>query len=501
LKSTWAAAVAVIVIAIGGMLPIVPAAPSERIQHVIIIMQENRSFDSYFGTFPGADGIPMQNGVPTVCVPDPITNTCVKPYHDTNDLNQGGPHGADSSTADVNAGNMDGFIQQRLLEIDCKKHPQAPACTGAAVPDVMGYHDQNEIPNYWTYASNFVLQDRMFESAASWSLPSHLYLVSAWSALCSNPNDPMSCKSELNQPDTDKLGQGPQYAWTDVTYLLQKAGISWAYYVDGGFQKDPDDCGDGDCAVVSNPSGVPEIWNPLPDFQTVHQDHQLNNVRNLADFFAVAKNGSLPDVSWIIPNGRDSEHPPNLVSRGQAYVTNLVNAIMQSPAWGTTAIFLSWDDWGGFYDHVVPPAVDQNGYGIRVPGIVISPYAKVGYIDHQNLSFDAYLKFIEDIFLNGQRLDPKNDGRADSRPNVRENSPTLGDLMRDFDFSQPPRAPLILSPYPNSTTTTTTTSSSQPPGIPGFQPLSILLGVILGLTLIATVRRRRTLKQMSQRSK
>ena len=124
--------------------------------------------------------------------------------------------------------------------------------------------------------------------------------------------------------------------------------------------------------------------------------------------------GFLPAVSWIVPNGGVSEHPPGLISAGQTYVTGLINTIMRSPDWSTTAIFLSWDDWGGFYDNVAPPTVDANGYGLRVPALVISPYAKQGYIDHQTLSFDAYVKFIEDDFLGGQRLDPKH--RRPSRP-------------------------------------------------------------------------------------
>jgi hypothetical protein len=155
-------------------------------------------------------------------------------------------------------------------------------------------------------------------------------------------------------------------------------------------------------------------------------------------------------VSWIVPNDRVSEHPPGLVSAGQAYVTKLVNAVMRSPDWSSTAIFLTWDDWGGFYDHVKPPRVDVNGYGLRVPGIVISPYAKRGYIDHQTLSFDAYAKFIEDDFLGGQRLDPRTDGRPDPRPDVRENEPILGNLANDFDFTQQPRQPLILDPHSHS---------------------------------------------------
>jgi phospholipase C len=121
---------------------------------------------------------------------------------------------------------------------------------------------------------------------------------------------------------------------------------------------------------------------------------------------------------------------------------------MQGPDWSSTAIFLSWDDWGGFYDHVAPPKVDENGYGLRVPGLVISPYAKKGFIDPETLSFDAYLKLIEDDFLGGQRLDPKTDGRLDPRPDVRENASLLGNLVNDFDFTQTPRPPLILPTNP-----------------------------------------------------
>jgi phospholipase C len=143
-----------------------------------------------------------------------------------------------------------------------------------------------------------------------------------------------------------------------------------------------------------------------------------------------------------------SEHPPGRLSAGQAYVTTLINAVMNGPDWNSTAILLAWDDWGGFYDHVQPPAVDENGYGLRVPGLVISPYAKQGFIDHQTLSFDAYVKFIEDLFLSGQRLDPANDGRPDPRPTVRENVAQLGDLRNDFDFTQSPRPPTPLPVHP-----------------------------------------------------
>jgi len=141
-----------------------------------------------------------------------------------------------------------------------------------------------------------------------------------------------------------------------------------------------------------------------------------------------------------------SEHPPALVSAGEKYVTRLIDAAMRGPEWKSTAIFLAWDDWGGFYDHVVPPKMDANGYGLRVPGLVISTYARRGFIDHQPLSFDAYVKFIEDDFANGERLDPRTDGRPDPRPDVRERAPILGNLVKDFDFDQKPAAPLVLRP-------------------------------------------------------
>jgi phospholipase C len=314
----------------------------------------------------------------------------------------------------------------------------------------MGYHDGREIPNYWAYATNFVLQDAMFEPNASWSLPAHLFMVSEWSARCGVVNDPMSCVRDIDMQEAmDSFERtAPNYAWTDLTYLLHKFGVSWAYYVFKGSEPDCDSNAAMSCAPVGQNARTPGIWNPLPYFTTVQQDLQLGNIESLSNFFTDAKSGTLPAVSWIVPNGAVSEHPPGLITAGQAYVTGLVNAIMQSPDWSSTAIFLTWDDWGGFYDHVSPPQIDEQGYGLRVPGLVISPYARAGYIDHQTLSFDAYTRFIEDDFLGGQRLNPQTDGRPDPRPDVREDAAILGNLLKDFDFSQAPRPPELLSLHP-----------------------------------------------------
>jgi len=434
----------------------VAVAQANPIQHVIVIMQENRSFDEYFGTYPGADGIPSG-----VCVPDPNGGPCVAPYHNTADVNAGGPHGAASATADINGGKMDGFIAQQ--ENARKKACTAtydPECLTGTEPDAMGYHDSHEIPNYWNYAQQFVLQDRMFEPNASWSLPAHLFTVSGWSARCSS-GDPMSCTNELDTPggtqfllqESKPRGTSltpPVFAWTDLTYLLHNANVTWGYYLYEGSEPDCDDDEAMYCEAKPQRLNVPGIWNPLPFFETVQQDNQLGNIQPTVNFYQAVRSGNLPAVSWVIPNSNVSEHPPAAVSDGQAYVTSLINAVMRGPEWNSTAIFLTWDDWGGFYDHVAPPSVDQNGYGLRVPALVISPYARQGYIDHQTLSFDAYLKFIEDLFLGGQRLDPNTDGRPDPRPSVRETEPILGDLMQDFDFTQSPRPPALLPVRPGA---------------------------------------------------
>jgi phospholipase C len=431
-----------------------PKAPVgiHKIKHVIVIMQENRSFDHYFGTYPGADGIPRDpNGEFAVCVPDPAKDVCQRPYHDANDLNAGGPHGEANATADIARGKMDGFIAQaeNARRQGCKQNPNDPICSQrASNPDVMGYHDGQDIPNYWAYARNFVLQDHMYEPNASWSLPAHLFMVSEWSARCARHDEPMSCVSALQNPVNPDKARA-DYAWTDLTYLLHKRRVSWRYYVFTGTEPD---CEDDEmiCESVRQGAKTPGIWNPLPYFDTVQQDGQLANITTLSHYFDAARTGTLPAVSWIDPTGSVSEHPPALVSAGQAYVTKLVNAAMRGKDWKSTAIFLAWDDWGGFYDHVTPPSVDRLGYGLRVPGLVISPYARRGYIDHQTLSFDAYAKFIEDDFLGGQRLDPATDGRPDPRPDVRENDPILGTLVRDFNFKQKPRQPLLLNPHPQT---------------------------------------------------
>ena len=528
-----------------------PAPPPARggdlhkIRHVVIIMQENRSFDSYFGTYPGADGIPARDGRFTVCNPDP-RGGCRVPYHDPSPVNGGGAHNHPPAVAAIDGGRMDGFVRVAENRMGRGCAGSVRVCRSTATTDVMGYHDARDIPNYWAYARNFVLNDRMFEPDSTWSLPAHLFTVSGWSARCTRMGDPTSCVNDLDQggfhvrqitgagrgggapaaasrrpgrlraPALRRRGRGRggrpgrapgrgrgpgpaarrpgpanpalracllahgvrrgptgaprpgphlpsalrlcrrllparfaglatgrNYAWTDLTYLLHRQGVSWGYFIAQGSQPD---CVDGDrnCGPVPLRVSTPAIWNPLPSFTTVQQDGQQRNIQDVSHFITAARQGTLPAVSWVVPNQQHSEHPPADIRSGQAWVTNLVNSVMQGPSWDSTAVFVTWDDWGGFYDHVPPPTVDENGYGIRVPSLVISPYARRGFIDHQTLSFDAFNRFIEDDFLGGQRLDPRTDGRPDPRPTVREVAPGLGDLTRDFDFNQAPQPPLAL---------------------------------------------------------
>jgi phospholipase C len=326
-----------------------------------------------------------------------------------------------------------------------------PICAHGSRVDVMGYHDARELPNYWRYARDFVLDDHMFQPLMSWSYPEHLFLVSGWSARCET-TDPMSCTNDpvgdvrVRRVDRAERKGKPHIvqAWTDLTYLLHEYGVTWRYYVERGHEPDCEDDAERTCVQKAQNARTPGIWNPLPLFTDVHDDRQTANVQVVSQFRRAARTGTLPSVSWIVPSDAHSEHPPSSIHEGEAWVTGVINDVMRGPDWDSTAIFLSWDDWGGFYDHVVPPVVDGNGYGLRVPALVISPYARRGYVDHQTLSHDAYLKFIEDDFLGGARLDPLTDGRPDRRPDVRENASRLGDLARDFDFTQAPRPPEVL---------------------------------------------------------
>jgi uncharacterized protein (TIGR03437 family) len=378
-----------------------PAPPGlEKIQHFVFIMQENRSFDHYFGTYPGAEGLP-----PGVCIPNPAGGACVAPFHDAQPVNQGGAHNWANALNCINGGLMDGFIAGAV---------QKPG-------DVMGWHDSRELPNYWNYAQLYVLQDRLFESITSYSLPAHLYMLAAQSGGYIGTGQP--------RPES--------YTFPEITNLLGSGKIDWKYYDNRGKTAG---AADGGPANIDSDETTYTFWNPLPAFPSVKNDPtQFGRLTNATQFYIDTQNGTLPQVSWVIPNSELSEHPPASVATGSNYVTGLINAVMNSPLWNSTAIFVSWDDWGGFYDHVDPPKADQYGLGIRVPGMIISPYARQGYVDHKTYSFESWLKIIEERF-------------AVNPMTIRDN--TANDMTDAFDFTQQPRPPVVLnangSPYPQT---------------------------------------------------
>jgi phospholipase C len=447
-------------------------ATENKIKHVIMIIQENRSFDQYFGTFPGADGIPN-----TACValnPANPSAGCVLPYHNLLDGNAGGPHGAADAQADLDDGintfAMDGFAFQQANAQSgtmCQTDPTNPVCVldrqGVLMHDAVSYHTADEIPNYWTYAKTFVLQDHMFENVRSWSHPMHLALGSLWSAVCSNPALTSTCVTSPNPPAPTAT---TTYPWASFYEFLDAHKVSWKYYLSEG---DEPDCSDGamDCAPALQGSGVPGIWNPAPLFAYVQRQsagYRAAHVPDVDQFLVDIKAHRLPQVCWIVPAGANSEHPPGSITEGMEYVTSLVNAVMESPYWQDTAIFITWDDWGGFYDHVAPPDVDGNdtntplqGYGLRVPGLLVSAWAKPGYLDHSVMSFDAYATFIENIFIGGVRLDPAALGNPDNRPDLRDaltqivladgKRVPVGDLRDEFDFKQAPLPPAVLTTH------------------------------------------------------
>jgi phospholipase C len=393
----------------------------EKIQHFVFIMQENKSFDHYFGVYPGADGIPAG-----VSLKDPHDGTMVSPYYSTADVDFDAPHDRSNAIADIDGGKMDGFLNEGWKRYALSVTPSEEP--GYNPKEVMSYHDYREIPNYWNYAHLYVLQDAMFSSVAAYSLAVHLYMVAATSGGYMGETQPY-----------------PQrFDFPEITELLQNDKVTWNYYVTSGNNTDAQGHAIEPQSLQSTNPNHYTLWNPLPAFPKVENDpSQRVRMVDTAQFYQDAAAGSLPSVSWVCPylGSELSDHPAFKGGMGKpmAYVTGLINAVMQGPDWNSTAIFLAWDDWGGYYDHVIPPFVDEYGFGIRVPGLVISPYAKQNYIDHTTYSFDSWLKIVEERF--GVEPMTQRDKYADA-------------MLNSFDFTQVPRAPVLLSataqgsPYP-----------------------------------------------------
>jgi phospholipase C len=307
--------------------------------------------------------------------------------------------------------------------------------------DTMGYYDEADIPYYWDYAANYVIADNFFSSQMGPSFPNHLYIASGTNGPGATVNGNSNRGHWLvkgrvvdNYPGQAGEAQGGTMSglaldWMALAQELTQSNISWSWYTG-----------------ERNPS-VPTYWNVLPYFSYFQQSpNQLRlHLRSVGAFASDIANGQLPAVSWITPGGwapptepsvcigSMSEHPPARIDCGMDYVAYLVNRVMESQFWRSSAIVITWDDYGGFYDHVPPPRVDMYGEGFRVPTIVISPWAKHGHVDHTPYEFASLLKMVEDNW-NLPRL---------PNPNDRDELNSIGDMGNAFDFSQAPLPKLV----------------------------------------------------------
>jgi phospholipase C len=255
------------------------------------------------------------------------------------------------------------------------------------------------------------------------SSPNHVFTVAAQSGEINNIGSLKQLELETDDDDG--------FSFASIVRRFQGAGVTWKYYVETQPVTAADRNRNASLAHLAYPNPKElTLWNPLPGFKKIRENpSEMARLVPQEQYFADLKNGTLPQVSWLIPDFQDSEHPPEPLDQGMWYVTRAISALMQSPYWKNTVIFLTWDDYGGFYDHVPPPEVDAYGYGPRVPMIVISPYAKQNYVSHETYDFTSVLKFIE------RRWDLKHLTARDDRAN---------DMADAFDFHQSPAPPLVI---------------------------------------------------------
>ncbi len=370
-----------------------------KIKHVVFVMLENHSFDNVFGRFPNADGARQAQVVGHGTLP--LLHAPPYYWHDIS-------HDRFDTLRAMDKGKMDGFIQVGGANLN---------------GDLMALqqYDAPDIPNFWTYAHHFTLGDHMFSSVATATFPNHLYSVAAQSGgVVTNPqnwHNGWGCDSgkqvfTLKQNAAGKIsGGGTCFSFATLADRMQSAHVPWAYY-------------------AAPPSNLGYIFSTLDAFRSIRETKLwTTNVKDEATFAADARAGRLPAFSWVTPRFETSSHPPFTICAAENWFVSKMNALMQGPDWSSTAVVLVWDDFGGFYDHVAPPRLDTMGLGPRVPLLIISPYAKRGYISHTTYSFESVLKTFEEI--------------ADLPP-LTQRDRNAHDLLDSFDFNQRPNPPLIL---------------------------------------------------------
>jgi phospholipase C len=402
--------------------PFIKVKPSTasfgKIEHIVYIVKENRSFDSYFGTFPGANGatsgtISTGQVVTLGHLPDPPTHDMGHEWTD-------------------NHGNIDGGRMDRFdLELTCSVNGDM-AC--------MDQLYQSDIPNYWSYAQNYALADAAFSSVSSGSYPAHLALISGSAQrVLDNPRSTQpaqwGCDAVAGttvpfmQTNETVAAEFPCFSATTIGDLADAAGVSWKAYT-----------------MLSTESGY--IYNPFRSFSSIfYGSDWTTKVVDEANFIPDALAGNLPALSFVTPPSIDTDHPPDSACIGENWTVQQINAVMQGPAsqWANTVIILTWDDFGGLYDHAAPPYRDQFGLGIRVPFLILSPWAVQG-VYHTEIEFASVLRFMEETF----KLPSL--GGADKFAN---------DMQDAFSYSQTPLPPLILSER---------TCPARSPDAPAFDP-------------------------------
>lgn len=371
------------------------------IKHVIYLMQENHSFDNYFGTYPGADGIPAGTCMPLD--PDaPNETDCVEPFHIGNRAITDLGHSSSVYREQLNGGRMDGFVSAHL-----KRNAEGRLA--------MGYYDDRDLPFYWNIADQYVLFDRFFTSAIGGSVWNHNYWVAG------------APGSERNSVPEEGYGDD----FITIFDRLEEHDISWKFYVQN---YDPRltyrTMGQGGAKAAQI------IWVPLLNIPRFLDDpHLFGKIVHLDEYYEDLRAGTLPAVAYIVPSGA-SEHPPGSIRAGQAFVKTLIHELMKSSAWEESAFIWTYDDWGGWYDHVKPPEVDAYGYGFRAPALLVSPYAKKGYIDSTEYDFTSPIKFITENW---------------GLPSLAARDAQSNNMHNAFDFSTPRPPAFVASQRPDNT--------------------------------------------------
>ena len=366
--------------------------PTTPIEHFIVVMQQNHTFDNYFGTFPGANGIPKD-----VCIPISLDDpkNCIAPYKIIDQPIRDLSHSDVTFKGQYQEGKMNGFVDAlQKLNQDGKL--------------AMGYYDGSDIPFYWNLADQYVLFDNYFSSAHTGSITNRMYSVSG------RPGDA-----------TNRIPEGGFGDIPTIFDRLQERGISWKFYIRN---YDPSLNYRSLAQLDYLPPQVQ--WVPLLGFDRFIDDPDLSSrIVDLSEYYDDLQNGTLPAVSYVLLLGA-SEHPISDPALGTQATRSMIQTLMQSDAWNRSAFFLTYDDWGGWYDHVAPPQVDERGYGFRVPALLVSPYARRGYVDHTLLDHTSLLKFIE------ENWDIPPLAQRDARAN---------NFTTAFDFAGAPRPPSFIS--------------------------------------------------------